>query len=157
MDTLDCYSPSCKSTNCQSFMCVPTSIHTQLHLPVSSVYAAILHKLVLANKEKISISLFDNTMADEALSALVKATGEIATWTTFLVTAPLFFYFLDFKFSSFVCPSEFHPLIWVIFKNSFRKKENTPQTTQNALAPSIFIIFNRAQTWYTASTYPSAK
>ena len=34
------------------------------------------------------------------------------------------FYFLDFKFSNFVCPSEFHPLIWFFFKNSFRKKKN---------------------------------
>ena len=27
----------------------------------------------------------------------------------------LIFYFLDFKFSNFVCPSELHPLIWFFF------------------------------------------
>ena len=45
----------------------------------------------------------------------------------------LIFYFLDFKFSNFVCPSERHPLIWFFFKNSFRKKKNIRKTTQNAL------------------------
>ena len=52
----------------------------------------------------------------------------------------LIFYFLDFKFSNFVCLSELHPLIWFFFKNSFRKKKNIQKTTQNALAPSIFIV-----------------
>ena len=70
----------------------------------------------------------------------------------------LIFYFLDFKFSNFVCLSELYHLIWFFFKNSFRKKKNIQKTTQNALAPSIFIVFfNRAETWYTASTHPSAK
>ena len=46
----------------------------------------------------------------------------------------LIFYFLDFKFSNFVCPSKRHPLIWFFFKNSFRKKKNIRKTTQNALA-----------------------
>ena len=70
----------------------------------------------------------------------------------------LIFYFLDFKFSNFVCFSELYPLIWFFFKNSFRKKKNIRKTTQNALAPSIFIVLlNRAETWYTASTHPSAK
>ena len=54
----------------------------------------------------------------------------------------LIFYFLDFKFSSFVCPSELHPLICVFLKNSFSKKKNTRKTTQNALAPSIFIVLS---------------
>ena len=36
----------------------------------------------------------------------------------------LIFYFLDFKFSNFVCPSELHPLIWFFWKHSFRKKKN---------------------------------
>ena len=52
----------------------------------------------------------------------------------------LIFYFLDFKFSNFVCLYELHPLIWFFFKNSFRKKKNIRKTTQNALAPSIFIV-----------------
>ena len=52
----------------------------------------------------------------------------------------LTFYFLDFKFSNFVCPSELHPLIWFFLKNSFRKKNNIRKITQNALAPSIFIV-----------------
>ena len=52
----------------------------------------------------------------------------------------LIFYFLDFKFSNFVCPSVLHRLIWFFLKNSFRKKKNIRKTTQNALAPSIFII-----------------
>ena len=54
----------------------------------------------------------------------------------------LIFYFLDFKFSNFVCPAELHPLIWFFFKNSFRKKKNIRKTTQNALAPSVFIVLS---------------
>ena len=52
----------------------------------------------------------------------------------------LIFYYLDFKFSNFVRPSELHPLIWFFLKNSFRKKKIIQKTTQNALAPSIFIL-----------------
>ena len=52
------------------------------------------------------------------------------------------FYFLDFKFSNFVCLSELHPLIWFFFLNSFRKKKNIQKITQNALAPSIFILLS---------------
>ena len=55
----------------------------------------------------------------------------------------LFYYFLNFKFSNFVCPSELHPFIWFFFKNSFRKKKNIRKTTQNALAPSIFVWGSR--------------
>ena len=54
----------------------------------------------------------------------------------------LIFHFLDFKFSNFVCPSELHPLIWFFFNNSFRKKEKVRKTTQNALAPCIFIVWS---------------
>ena len=54
----------------------------------------------------------------------------------------LIFYFLDFKFSNFICLSELHPLIWSFFKNSFRKKKSIRKTTQNALAPSIFIVLS---------------
>ena len=54
----------------------------------------------------------------------------------------LIFYYLDFKFSNFVCPSELHPLIWFFLKNSFRKKKNIRKTSQNALAPSIFIVWS---------------
>ena len=56
----------------------------------------------------------------------------------------LIFYFLDFKFSNFVCPSVLHRLIWFFLKNSFRKKKNIRKTTQNALAPSIFIVLSVA-------------
>ena len=56
----------------------------------------------------------------------------------------LIFYFLDFKFSNFVCPSVLHRLIWFFLKNSFRKKKNIRKTTQNALAPSIFIVLSIA-------------
>ena len=52
----------------------------------------------------------------------------------------LIFYFLDFKFSKFVCPSKLHPFIWSFFKNSVRK--NIWKTTQNALAPSIFVVLS---------------
>ena len=38
--------------------------------------------------------------------------------------------------------SVLHPLIWFFFKNSFRKKKNIQKTTQNALAPSIFIVLS---------------
>ena len=54
----------------------------------------------------------------------------------------LIFYFLDFKFPNFVCLSELHPLIWFFCKNSFRKMKNIQKTTQNALAPSIFIVLS---------------
>ena len=54
----------------------------------------------------------------------------------------LIFYFLDFKVSNFVCPSVLHRLIWFFLKNSFRKKKNIRKTTQNALAPSIFIVLS---------------
>ena len=54
----------------------------------------------------------------------------------------LIFYYLDFKFSNFVCPSELHPLIWFFLKNSFSKKKNIRKTSQNALAPSIFIVLS---------------
>ena len=56
----------------------------------------------------------------------------------------LIFYFLDFKFSNFVCPSVLHRLIWFFLKNSFREKKNIRKTTQNALAPSIFIVLSIA-------------
>ena len=56
----------------------------------------------------------------------------------------LIFYFLDFKFSNFICLFELHPLIWFFFKKSFRKKKSIRKTTQNALAPSIFIILSIA-------------
>ena len=54
----------------------------------------------------------------------------------------LIFYFLDLKFSNFVCPSDLHPLICFFLKNSFRKKKNIRKTSQNALAPSIFIVWS---------------
>ena len=53
-------------------------------------------------------------------------------------------YFLDFKFSNFICLSELNSLIWFFFKNSFRKKRNIRKTTQNALAPNIFIVLSIA-------------
>ena len=53
-----------------------------------------------------------------------------------------YFLLLDFKFSNFVCPSELDPLIWFFLKNSFRKKKNIRKTPQNALAPSIFIVWS---------------
>ena len=66
----------------------------------------------------------------------------------------LIYYFLDFKFSNFVSPSQLHPLIWFFFKNSFRKKKNIRNTTQNALAPSIFIVcqagWNLVHRFYTS-------
>ena len=43
----------------------------------------------------------------------------------------LIFYYLDFKFSNFICLSELHPLIWFFFKNSLRKRkvsEKPPKT-----------------------------
>ena len=54
----------------------------------------------------------------------------------------LIFYFIDFKFSNIVCPSELHPLMWFFLKSSFRKKKNIRKPTQNALAPSIFIVLS---------------
>ena len=50
------------------------------------------------------------------------------------------FYFIDFKFSKFVCPSELHPLMRFFFKNSFRKKKSIRKTALNTLAHSIFAL-----------------
>ena len=55
---------------------------------------------------------------------------------------PYFFSFLTSNFPTFVCPSELRPFIWFFLKNSSRKKKNIRKTTQNALAPSIFIVFS---------------
>ena len=41
-----------------------------------------------------------------------------------------------------LCPSELHPLIWFFFINSLKKKKNIQKTTQNTLAPSIFIVLS---------------
>ena len=60
----------------------------------------------------------------------------------FFAYCSLIFYFLDFKFSNFFCPSKLHPLIWFFLKKSFRKKKKIQKTTQNALAPSIFIVLS---------------
>ena len=46
----------------------------------------------------------------------------------------LIFYYLDFKFSNFVCPSELHPLIWFFLKNSFRKNEKYPKNLPKRLS-----------------------
>ena len=70
----------------------------------------------------------------------IKGSVERSRHERHFCSLPSYFYFLDFKFSNFVCPSELHPLIWFFFKNSFRKKNNIPKTAQNALAPSIFIV-----------------
>ena len=67
--------------------------------------------------------------------------GVIATRTTFLLTNPLllpawlqiFQLCLSFWTSSFDM---------VLLKNFFRKKKNIRKTSQNALAPSIFIVFS---------------
>ena len=66
-------------------------------------------------------------------------------------------YFLDFKFSNFICLSELHPLIWFFFKNSFRKKKYIRKTTQNALAPSIFIVLSIALKLGTPLLYTQAQ
>ena len=62
------------------------------------------------------------------------------------ISADCFFisYFLDFKFSKYVCPSELHLLIWFLFNNLFRKKKKIRKATQNALAPNIFIVLSIA-------------
>ena len=60
------------------------------------------------------------------------------------VHCSLIVYLLEFKFSNYVCPSVLHRLIWFFLKNSFRKKKNIRKTTQNALAPSIFIVLSIA-------------
>ena len=43
-------------------------------------------------------------------------------------------YFLDFKFSNFICLSELHPLIWFFFKKSFQKKEKYPKNHPKRLS-----------------------
>ena len=35
----------------------------------------------------------------------------------------LIFYFIDFKFSNIVCPSELHPLMWFFLKKFLQEKE----------------------------------
>ena len=64
----------------------------------------------------------------------------------------LLFYFLDFKFSNFVCPSERHPLIWLFFKKFLQEKENYPKNHPKRLSSlHLHSFVNRAETWYTAS------
>ena len=53
----------------------------------------------------------------------------------------LIFYFLDFKFSNFVCPSELHPLIWLFLKIPSGKWKY-PENNQKRLSLSIFIVFS---------------
>ena len=45
----------------------------------------------------------------------------------------LIFYYLDFKFSNFVCPSELHPLIWFFFK-FLQEKEKYPKNLPKCLS-----------------------
>ena len=54
----------------------------------------------------------------------------------------LIFYFLDFKFSNFVLLNFILSSLSFFFFNSFRKKKNIRKTTQNALAPNIFIVLS---------------
>ena len=46
----------------------------------------------------------------------------------------LIYYFLDFNFSNFVCPSEFHPLIWFFFKKFIQEKEKCPKNHPKRLS-----------------------
>ena len=69
----------------------------------------------------------------------------------------LVFYFLDFKFSNFVCPSVFYRLIWFFLQTSFRKKKNIRKTTQNALAPCIHIVLSIALKLGTPLLYSQAQ
>ena len=44
------------------------------------------------------------------------------------------FYYLDFKFSNFVCPSELHHFIWFFLKKSFRRKKKYPKNLPKRLS-----------------------
>ena len=46
----------------------------------------------------------------------------------------LIFYFLDLKFSNFVCPYELHPLIMVLFKKFLQEKEKYPKNLSKRLS-----------------------
>ena len=63
----------------------------------------------------------------------MRTTGSRKQSRTFLLTAPLVFYFLDFKFSNFVCLSEVHPLIW-FFKKILQEKEKYPKNHPKRLS-----------------------
>ena len=68
--------------------------------------------------------------------------GVIATRTTFLLTAPLFLTFLTSNF-----PTLFVLLNFILWSGSFlkipsEKRKNIRKTTQNAFAPSIFIVLS---------------
>ena len=78
----------------------------------------------------------------QAQSVLLRGAWRDRDTNDIFAHCSLIFYFLDFKFSNFVCLSELYRLIWFFFKNSFRKKKNIRKTTQNALAPSIFIVLS---------------
>ena len=62
----------------------------------------------------------------------------------------LVFYFIDFKFSNFACPSELHPLIWFFCKNSFRKKKNPKTHPKRLSSQHLHSFVNHAETWYSA-------
>ena len=67
------------------------------------------------------------------------------------------FYFLDFNFFNFVCPSELHRLIWLFFKKFLRKKKCPKKSPKRLSSWHLPSFVNRTETWYTASPYPSAK
>ena len=85
--------------------------------------------------------------------------GQIATRTTFLLTAPLFFTFLTSNF-----PTLFVFLNFILWSGSFlkipsgkRKISKKPPKRLSSYSWHLHSFGNRAETWYTASTYPSAK
>ena len=71
-------------------------------------------------------------------SAVIKAWRDRDTNDIF-AHCSLNFYFLDFKFSNFVCPSELHPFIWFFLKipSGKRKISEKPPKTRFLLETGI--------------------
>ena len=66
-------------------------------------------------------------------------------------------YFLDFKFSNHACPSTLYSLIWLFLKSSCRKRKISENHPKQQSSSCLHNFVNRTETWYTTSTYPSAK
>ena len=131
--------------NCRSFtqFCKHGQPHSNNLFALSTACCCAVHKLMASSFE-----------GEGAFSFLRRAWRDRVTNDIF-AHCSLIIHSFDFKFSNFVCPFELHALVWFL-KNSGKRKI-IRKTAQNALAHGHLHSFvNRAETWYTASTYPSA-
>ena len=129
-------------------VCLPTTIFQELVDKIDDLYITVKkqsEQLVdlevrLKNEMKLRESFLVERIEAAGCTCTLRGAWSDRDTNDIFVHCYLIFYFPDFKFSNFFCPSELHPLIWFFLKNSFRKKKNIQKTTKNALASSIFIV-----------------